>query len=425
MISPVGVDHAHPAAQLPRRGPQRVGDRGRRRARRHPAVGLGGDHGAVARGRHAAARARRSGRAARRPRATPSRRTRPTSSGCSRRAARRPARRWPTSERVLRIAAVTTAAESFVPGLMQAFSARASRGAARPRASATAARSSTGSLSHEADVAFGGRPPNDERIDARPFRPNELVLVGAADDPLAGGHPVSPARARRAHVAAARARLRDALGQRGVPVGQRAARRDADRRLQRRDPPGGPDRPRDLVPVGRRRDVGRRGRPARRDRHRSGAAAARVARHAPRGRPRATARSTTSSPSSARRRLSRRAAATAAWPKRWRRRWAAGARARARAGRRPRSSAVVQLEQQAVLPHAAGEHDGVEAARAGGLGARLRRGARDRAVEARARPPTRATPAAAVGATAATVPRASSTPRGDVERVGAALGAIG
>ena len=36
------------------------------------------------------------------------------------------------SERVLRIAAVTTAAESFVPGLMQAFSARASRGAPRP-----------------------------------------------------------------------------------------------------------------------------------------------------------------------------------------------------------------------------------------------------------------------------------------------------
>ena len=32
-------------------------------------------------------------------------------------------------------------------------------------------------LSHEADVAFGGRPPNDERIDARPIRPNELVLV--------------------------------------------------------------------------------------------------------------------------------------------------------------------------------------------------------------------------------------------------------
>jgi LysR family transcriptional regulator, low CO2-responsive transcriptional regulator len=48
-------------------------------------------------------------------------------------------------------------------------------------------------VTHEADVAFGGRPPNDERIDARPFRPNELVLVSAADDPLAGGDRVSPA----------------------------------------------------------------------------------------------------------------------------------------------------------------------------------------------------------------------------------------
>ena len=42
-----------------------------------------------------------------------------------------------------------------------------------------------------------------------------------------------------------------------------------------------------------------------------------------------------------------------------------------------------ELEQQAVLPHAAGEHDGVQAARAGGLGARPCRRARDRAMEAR------------------------------------------
>ena len=37
-------------------------------------------------------------------------------------------------------------------------------------------------------------PPNDERIRAQPFRANELVLISAADDPLAGGGPVAPAQ---------------------------------------------------------------------------------------------------------------------------------------------------------------------------------------------------------------------------------------
>ena len=95
------------------------------------------------------------------------------------------------SERVLRIAAVTTAAESFVPVLMQAFSVE------HPGVRLGLGVGNRGQVldwlvTHEADVAFGGRPPNDEGIDARPFRPNELVLVSAADDPLAGGHPVSP-----------------------------------------------------------------------------------------------------------------------------------------------------------------------------------------------------------------------------------------
>ena len=95
------------------------------------------------------------------------------------------------SERVLRIAAVTTAAESFVPGLMQAFSAR------HPEVRLGLGVGNRDEVldwlvAHEADVAFGGRPPNDERLDARPFRPNELLLVSAADDPLAGGRPVSP-----------------------------------------------------------------------------------------------------------------------------------------------------------------------------------------------------------------------------------------
>jgi DNA-binding transcriptional LysR family regulator len=41
-------------------------------------------------------------------------------------------------------------------------------------------------LRHEADVAFGGRPPADPRVVAQSFLANELVLVCAADDPLAG-----------------------------------------------------------------------------------------------------------------------------------------------------------------------------------------------------------------------------------------------
>ena len=49
-------------------------------------------------------------------------------------------------------------------------------------------------LAHAADVAFGGRPPADERLRAHAFRPNELVLITAADDPLAAGTTVAPAQ---------------------------------------------------------------------------------------------------------------------------------------------------------------------------------------------------------------------------------------
>ena len=91
----------------------------------------------------------------------------------------------------------------------------------------------------------------------------------------------------------------------------------------------------------------------------------------------------------------------------------------------PRSSAGVQLEQQAVLEHAAGEHDGVEAARAGGLGARLGGRARDRAVEARARRPPASTPAATSSRHGGDRPARVEHAAGDVERIGAALGAVG
>jgi DNA-binding transcriptional LysR family regulator len=96
-----------------------------------------------------------------------------------------------SAARVLRIAAVTTAAESFVPALMRTFSI------AHPDVRLALSVGNRGQvlhnlLSHEADVAFGGRPPSDERILARALHPNELVLIAAPDDPLAGARPVSP-----------------------------------------------------------------------------------------------------------------------------------------------------------------------------------------------------------------------------------------
>jgi LysR family transcriptional regulator, low CO2-responsive transcriptional regulator len=98
------------------------------------------------------------------------------------------------AERTLRIAAVTTAAESFVPALMRAYSME------HPDVRLGLRVGNRGQvldwlLTHTADVAFGGRPPVDERIEATPLRPNELVLISAADDPLAsraGGVGVTP-----------------------------------------------------------------------------------------------------------------------------------------------------------------------------------------------------------------------------------------
>jgi DNA-binding transcriptional LysR family regulator len=96
------------------------------------------------------------------------------------------------SARVLRIAAVTTAAESFVPGLMRTYSLE------HPDVRLGLSVGNRGQvldllLAHAADVAFGGRPPADERLHAHAFRPNELVLITAADDPLAAGGAVAPA----------------------------------------------------------------------------------------------------------------------------------------------------------------------------------------------------------------------------------------
>lgn len=90
----------------------------------------------------------------------------------------------------LTIAAVTTAAESFVPPLMRAFAALhpevelALEVGNRARVLAMV-------LGHETDLAIGGRPPADVRIEARSILANELVLVTTPDDPLAAATAVA------------------------------------------------------------------------------------------------------------------------------------------------------------------------------------------------------------------------------------------
>jgi DNA-binding transcriptional LysR family regulator len=97
--------------------------------------------------------------------------------------------------RTLRLAAVTTAAESFVLPLMQTFAGEhpelelildvGNRGAVLDAV-----------LSHRADVAIAGQPPENERVAAVPLMDNEIILVTTAEDGLAGGAPVSPEQLR-------------------------------------------------------------------------------------------------------------------------------------------------------------------------------------------------------------------------------------
>ncbi|MGO9883933.1 MAG: LysR family transcriptional regulator [Solirubrobacteraceae bacterium] len=90
----------------------------------------------------------------------------------------------------LQIAAVTTAAESFVPPMIHAFAARHSdleltldvgnRQYILERV-----------LSHTADVAITGKPPADERLRAEPIADNEIVCITSADDAVVSRSPVS------------------------------------------------------------------------------------------------------------------------------------------------------------------------------------------------------------------------------------------
>ena len=91
--------------------------------------------------------------------------------------------------RRLRIAAVTTAAESFVPPLMRAFSSR------HPDIELTL---DVGNrdwvfdrvLSHLADVAISGKPPADERLIAEPLLENQIACITSPDDAATAGPPV-------------------------------------------------------------------------------------------------------------------------------------------------------------------------------------------------------------------------------------------
>jgi LysR family transcriptional regulator, low CO2-responsive transcriptional regulator len=87
--------------------------------------------------------------------------------------------------RRLRLIAVTTAAESFVPPLMRAFADR------HPDVELTLGVGNRQTVltriqNHEADVAILGRPPADERLASLPLVSNEIVCIAAPDDPAVG-----------------------------------------------------------------------------------------------------------------------------------------------------------------------------------------------------------------------------------------------
>jgi DNA-binding transcriptional LysR family regulator len=97
-----------------------------------------------------------------------------------------------TVARRLRIAAVTTAAESFVPPLMRSFAEQ------HPEIELTLDVGNREEvlervLDHTVDVAISGKPPADERLVAEPLIDNEIVCITGPDDPDAGSGAVDAA----------------------------------------------------------------------------------------------------------------------------------------------------------------------------------------------------------------------------------------
>ena len=96
------------------------------------------------------------------------------------------------SARRMQIAAVTTAAESFVPGLMRSFSEL------HPEVELTLMVGNNEEvlarvLTHRDDVAISGRPPGGERLVAEPIMENEIVCITYPDDPAVGGRALDAA----------------------------------------------------------------------------------------------------------------------------------------------------------------------------------------------------------------------------------------
>jgi len=100
------------------------------------------------------------------------------------------------ADRRLRLAAVTTAAESFVPPLMRAF-AQSNEGIGLTLAVGNREQVLDMVLDHRADVAIGGRPPRDPRIQSTAIFSNEFVLITAPDDAHIGAGTIDASELER------------------------------------------------------------------------------------------------------------------------------------------------------------------------------------------------------------------------------------
>jgi LysR family transcriptional regulator, low CO2-responsive transcriptional regulator len=97
-----------------------------------------------------------------------------------------------TVARSLQIIAVTTAAESFVPPLMQAFSQE------HPDIQLTLAVGNQHDvlervINHSVDVAISGKPRPDDRLVAEPLNNNDIVCITAPGDPDIADSPIDSA----------------------------------------------------------------------------------------------------------------------------------------------------------------------------------------------------------------------------------------